>query len=336
MQPPTAPATTSQSASGAQATPRGRGPSVLAGFGITLVILELAVRLFAGHLPPPQLWSTPEAQFKVDQIRHWGPADVAIVGSSIVDVGIDPSVLGPTAYNASLGAASIGMVSAFTRSVVIPDLDPTTVIVGIASRELNRNAPDLPAIEGQFLAAPGARQALGTETLLDRADRLLSDVSYLARYRTVLRQPKTWFGDPQRSWDGTVTRRDGLYLGFLDDRYHDEPAVLARFRNGALHDFQLGSTQMATLQDLLTDLHDQGRRVLLVSVPVTQDYIDAYPHGLADHERFVAAARSIATDSGAAFIDAGVWDRSLMADPLHSNGAGNRRLSAMVAKALGR
>ena len=307
---------------------------MLIGFLLALTMLELLVRIDAHNLPDPQLWSTPETQFKVDQIRARGHADTVVVGSSIVDVGLDPTRLGTNAYNGSLGAASIGMVAAFTRGVVLPELDPQTIVVGISSRELNANVPALPGIERRFLSSPGARHALGTETLLDRADRVLSDVFYLSRYRTALRKPDTWFGNAKPEWDGTITRSDGMYLGFLTESYHDEPAVLARFRNGALHDFQLGAEEMATLRSLLVDMHAQGRRVLLLAVPVSQDYIDAYPNGIDDHDRFLAAVQTLADETGAGFLSAGVWDRSLMADPLHSNGAGNKRLSSMAAAAL--
>lgn len=328
-------ADTSRRVEGSGASKRGGRARVLIGFAIVLTMLEISVRLFASHLAEPQLWSTPEAQAKVDQIRARKHAGLAIVGSSVVDVSLDPTRLGPDAYNAALGAGSIGMVAAFTRSVVVPDLDPKTIVVGISSRELNPNAPDLAAIEQRFLDSPGERQALGTETLLDRADRLLSDVSYLSRYRTALRNPQSWFGHKGPVWDDKITRDDGMYLGFLDEPYHDDPAVLARFRNGALHRFRLGDRQLSELRSLLVDLRSQGRRVLLVAVPVTQDYVNAYPNGRADHERFLSAVRSMAQDTGVGFLSAGVWDRSLMADPLHANGAGNQRLTRLVAAALG-
>ena len=75
------------------ATRRLRAAPVVVGFALILVTLELTVRLAAGHLSPPQLWSTPEAQLKVDQVRARGHADAVILGSSIVDVSIDPPVM---------------------------------------------------------------------------------------------------------------------------------------------------------------------------------------------------------------------------------------------------
>ena len=298
------------------------------------LVVELAVRVFAGSLPEPQRWSTPETQYKVDQLAQRGHVDIAVVGSSVVDVSLDPSVLGDHVYNAALGAATMRMIAAFADHVVVPSLSPDTVVVGISSRELNANAPQAGTIEADFFDAPGARQAFGTEGVLDRLDRVLSDVSYTVRYRSVLRSPRNFF-DPEPAWDGTVTADDGFYLGFLDERYHGEASVLRRMRDGALHDFSIGEDQLGTLRQLLTGLVSQGRRVLLVATPVTADYVASYPHGAQDHELFLTTVETLADEVGVEFVSAGVWGDEFMADPLHANGAGAARLSSLVAGALG-
>lgn len=315
------------------ATGRHRSGRVLAGLLLAVLVAEVAVRTLAGRLPEPQTWSTPETQYKVEQMAALGDVPVAAVGSSVVDVALDPGALGVSAYNAALGAASIGMVDAFTREVVVPQLDPEVVVVGLSSRELNENAPEQRRIEQQFLAAPAVREALGTESALERAERLAGGVSHLVRYRSVLRDPDHWV-DPEPAWDGTVTDDGGMYVGFLDETYGADPLVLRRLRNGPLHDFRIGERQVATVRALLGDLRAAGRRVLLVTTPVTRDYVTLLPEGLADHERFTALARRIAEESGADFVDAGVWPDELMADPLHANRAGAERFSDLIATAL--
>ncbi len=244
-----------------------------------------------------------------------------------------PSALAGDAYNAALGSATIGMVAAFTRAVVVPDLDPDVVVVGISSRELNANAPEQDAIESRFFDASELRHRLGTESILDRADRVLGDVFEVVRYRSVLRDPENWI-DPTPAWDGSITRDDGLFLDFLDSTYHDDPTVLRRMRYGALRDFEIGSDQVATLRRLLTDLRRGGRRVLLLATPVSQDYVDQYPRGAADHERYLATVSDLADEVGVEFASAGVWDDAYMADPLHTNGAGARRLTQLVRDTL--
>ncbi|HEU5082085.1 MAG TPA: hypothetical protein VFU14_02005 [Acidimicrobiales bacterium] len=323
---------------GRDPAPAHRGRWVQAGrvlLGVLLAVLvaEGAVRAAADRLPDPQRWSTPETQYKVDQIAGRAGVRTVAVGSSVVDVALDPEALGPDAYNAALGAASIGMVDTFTRQVVVPRLDPEVVVVGVSSRELNRNAPEQRRIEADFLDAPAVRELLATESTLDTAERVAGEVSALVRYRSVLRDPESWL-DPQPAWDDTVTSADGLYLGFLEESYEAGPAVLRRLRRGPLHAFEVGDRQVATLRALLSDLRSQGRRVLLVATPVTRDYVDLLPGGQADHERFTALAERVARRAGAEFVDAGVWPERLMADPLHVNRAGVQRFSDLIATAL--
>lgn len=306
---------------------------VLLGVLLLVLVAEAAVRVAADRLPEPQRWSTPETQYKVDQMADLDGVRTVAVGSSVVDVALDPDALGPDAYNAALGAASIGMVDTFTREVVVPRLDPEVVVVGLSSRELNRNAPEQRRIEADFLDAPAVRHLLGTESTLDVAERVAGELSALVRYRSVLRDPESWV-DPRPAWDGTVTGDDGLYLGFLDESYDASPAVRRRLRRGSLHAFEVGDRQVATLRALLTDLRSQGRQVLLVTTPVTREYVDLLPRGQVDHERFTALAEEVAQSAGVRFVDAGVWPDQLMADPLHVNRAGVQRFSELIATAL--
>lgn len=298
-----------------------------------LLVAELAVRGAAAHLPEPQVWSTPETQYKVEQMAGLGPVETVFTGSSVVDVGVDPSLLDRPAYNGALGAASIGMVADFTLGHVVPQLDPATVVVGLSSRELNPNSPEQQATEEAFRDAPAVRRMLGTESVLDRLQRTLGDVSHVVRYRSVLRDPGSWLdGDP--SWDDRLTRRDGLYLGFLDEPYRAPDQLLRRLRAGALHDFAIGDGPVATLRDLLTELREDGRQVLLVATPVTQDYVEAHPHGARDHDQFTATIAALARDLDIPLLSSGVWDTSFMADPLHVNRAGAARLSRAIRQAL--
>lgn len=303
--------------------------------GLLTVVLggELGVRAIDHRLPEPQRWSTPETQFKVGQMNVVGAVELVGVGSSVVDVAFDPTAVGREAYNAALGAGTMGMVSAFTRDVVIPALDPETVVVGVNPRELNANAPGLADIERRFFDAPAARETFGHESLLDTVDRLAGEISYLVRYRSVLRDPDNLI-DPKPPWGGAITGSSGMYRGMLDAEYNGGPEAIRRLRNGPLHDFELGERQRAELHALLEELRTDGRRVLLVTAPVTDDLVAVYPGGRADHDRFVLAMETLAREVGVEFLATGIWDESLMADPLHTNGAGARRFTEMVAAAL--
>ena len=307
---------------------------VLAGVAAVVVVAEVAVRLAAGPLPEPQVWSTPELQYKVGLMEDRGPVEVALVGSSVVDVSIDPGGLDRPAFNAALGAASIGMVADVTRALVVPHLDPDVVVIGLASRELNASSPEQHDIEARFRDAPAVRELLGTESFLDRVERWAGDVSALVEYRSVLRDPDNWLGDPPQQWGPSVTAASGLYLSFLDAPYRADEAMRRSLRNRALQGFRLGDEQIRTLRTLVGDLTAQGRRVLLVATPVTEDYVALHPRGEADHAAFVGVLEALAEEAGVPFLDAGIWDAALFADPLHVSRAGTERFTQMVADAI--
>jgi hypothetical protein len=259
---------------------------------------------------------------------------VALVGSSVVDVSIDPGELGAPGFNAALGAGSMGMVADFTRAVVVPRLDPRIVVVGVTSRELNDNALDQAGVERRFRDAPAVREALGTESLLDRVERLAGDVSALVEYRSVLRDPDNWLGDPPTPWGPELTAPDGLYLGFLDAAYRLDEATRGRLGGAALRDFSVGGAKLRALRSLIGDLTAAGRHVLLVATPVSDDFVALHPRGTDDDQDFRDALRTVADAEGVPLVDAGVWDRSLFADPLHVNRAGMERFTAQVRSAL--
>ena len=301
---------------------------------VVVLAAELGVRAVSGSLPDPQVWSTPEIQYKVSLIEESEAVDVALIGSSVVDVSVDPAGLGRPSFNAALGAASIGMVADFTRAVVVPRLDPSVVVIGVTSRELNANALQQSALEERFRDAPAVREAMGTESVLDEAARRAAEISALVEYRSVLRDPDTWFGHSAPEWGAQVTSDGGLYLGFLEEDYRFDEASRRTLRSEALRDFEIGEDQVGTLRRLVEDLRAGGAEVLLLATPVTDDYVALHPAGADDHASFVTTLADLASDAGVPFVDAGVWEDELFADPLHVNRAGMERLTRLVRDEL--
>lgn len=333
-----------QNASAGAARPPERGNplsqrspvrTILVVLVLTFLATELAARVASGSLPEPLVWSTPEMQYKVQQLEERDGSEVALVGSSVIDAGLDPAQVGGNVYNAALGAGSMRMIADFTRSVVVPRLDPDVVVVGVSARELNAFSAAVDEHERNFLAAPAVREALGTETVLDRLDRAMRDVSHLFRHRAALRDPGAWFSDDE-GWDGRATGPDGFYLGFLDVPYRGGPEVRRNLAERAVPDFEIGERQLGELRALLTGLRDEDRRVVLTIGPVTRDFVEAFPGGAADHEHFVSVVTSMADEIGIELVTTGVWNSSLMADPVHTNAEGATRFSALIAEALRR
>src|SRR3546814_12307906 len=162
--------------------PAGRGPRrrlgrVLLAALAVLVVAEVGVRLVEDRLPPPPDWYSPEYGVKERQLRDLaaeGGASVALLGSSVIDVAVDPAGLdGPVtadrpAYNAGLIGANLEMVDVWSEHVVEPALAPDVAVIAISSRDVNATGPGpasptpgfapLPAVEPTGRAAGGERR----------------------------------------------------------------------------------------------------------------------------------------------------------------------------------
>ena len=71
---------------------------------------------------------------------------------------------------------------------------------------------------------------------------------------------------------------------------------------------------------------------VVVSMPVTEDFVGWMPNGAADDALCREAMASAVTAAGGQFLDPGVWPRELFADPIHLNGQGSRRLTTYLAE----
>jgi hypothetical protein len=307
----------------------------------TLVLAEVTVRLVAGSLPPPAGWPSDEYPQKDDRMAELagdGGAGVAIVGSSVADVSIDPTALPHPrgAYNAGLAGATAWIVDVWTRRLVVPQLDPDVVVVAVSSRDLNDNGLGVSGRDESFRTSRGGRHLLGTESTADRVERWLAERSALVRYREVLRRPlEAWTGyePPGRDAFGAITD-EGLLTEVLEHPYRDDDDTRTFFRTEPLRDFALGGEQQAAFERLVTALVADGRRVIVVDVPVTEDYVEAHPAGSSDMAAYRAVVDRIVAAAGAELVRPGIWDEALFSDALHLNGAGVERLTALLAEVL--
>lgn len=309
-----------------------------------LLAAELAVRAVEGSLPPPTTWASSEYALKdsrIDQLRDHGGVGTVLVGSSVIDVSIDPAALpesavGPRgAYNAGLIGATPWIVDAWTRLLVVPRLRPDVVVIGVSSRDLNVNGAGNAQTEDRFRTSAGGRHLLGTEGTTDKVDWWLNEHSALLRYRQVLRRPlEALFGyDPPDRNVVTVTKA-GLETQMLDQRYQNTERVLSFFRREPLLNFDVNGLERDSFASLIQHLQGQGIRVVVLDTPVTQDYIDAHPRGQADYDTYIRAIDTIVHTTGAKLVRPGIWPPELFADPLHLNRAGADRLTGELARML--
>ena len=139
----------------------------------------------------------------MDQLGRKGGASVVFMGSSMMNAGIDPEAFHEgrsdprPPFLAAINGSDPRMDEVWLRYVAVPRLKPSTVVIGLTSRDFNDAVR--PQQYSLFVSSPGAEEAMGTESALDAAERRLADFSYLVRYRDELRKPVETVrgGDPR-------------------------------------------------------------------------------------------------------------------------------------------
>ena len=320
---------------------------------VVLVVGELGARAFSPYLPEAQVWSDKSTQVKVAQMdrlaRREGCVDIAFVGNSMTRDAIDPrtyTAADPdhrSAYNAALDAATPSLLRRWTLEEVQPRLDPATVVLGLSSFDLNDNARIAASALDSYETA-----ALSRDDLFGRLQAPLVEHSDVFRYRNELRDPaEVWAGiqrlragDRQErlSADGIegIIGPDGEGLSRRPLQYTGAVSIQRLLQTELLNDFRMGGTQIGAADGLITELADRGVEVVLLVLPVTQDYVELHPEGGADFQRFLVTARRLAERTGAVLVDAHGWAEgdAQFADTHHLNGDGALAFSADLPELL--
>jgi hypothetical protein len=312
---------------------------------VVLLVAELGIRLVEDRLPPPVEWYTPEYGIKEEQMADLGDrsdgASVVFIGSSVIDVSVDPSkVASPPederpAYNAGLIGANLEMVDLWSEHVVEPALRPSVVVIGVSSRDVNRNGAGLESQTAGFYKLPAVRRLLGTESAIQKVESRLSDVSRLFKYRTVLRRPLEAlfeYDSPDRNLAMNTDLGQELHLA--DVAYQGGPNVEAFFRAEPLLAYTASETQFGAVRNTIDRLHAAGVRVILLDVPVTDQYVRLHPRGAEDYRSYEAALNVLAAQTGAELVDTGTWLPPAFSDPLHLNGFGAELLTTVIDQYL--
>jgi hypothetical protein len=214
-------------------------------------------------------------------------------------------------------------------------------VLGIISREFNPHDPAQQRLNREFSAAPAVRQLLGTESAVQRLERNVQRYSALVRYRAFVRQPKYL---PALLGVKKVTSReygsflapDGQYQQFLKRDYPKTETLRRVFANtGVLAQFEVGPAQLQTFRELIAFLKARAKRVVVVNMPVTSDYVDSHPNGAADFHKYTDTLEKETDRSDVELVDVGLWPAGYFADPAHLNARGSKRISRMLDDVLG-
>lgn len=194
-----------------------------------VLLAEVGARIVGPNVPR-QSGSEERAYVKADQIySRKGPTDLVILGSSESGAGLIPSTILKEAtslhggYNASLVGAPLGITREWASRVVLPQLDPKVVVVGIfpsAVVDLTGLKTDpkdhtIAAYRSAFdLIDPGGLGSLGWK---------LRQESALIRYRPYLRKPADVWEGLRTTVSGGADQPDPKGLT-MDARTETDPA----------------------------------------------------------------------------------------------------------------
>lgn len=317
---------------------------------VVVVLAEGGARVLAPYLTEPARYGDDATAVKVAQMEARGTSctDLVLAGNSMGRDAFDPVAFAAaderhrTAYNASLDAASPELLEHWVSGEVVPRLQPSTVVLTLASLDVNASGP---ATRAAIEAYDGAEQT--RPDLIGRLGVAAGSVSDLVAYRTELRDPgelraaiermRTRTGAARPSPDGIdgVLGPNGEGLSRRALHYGGEAGAKVFTREQLLKGWQLDAAQLDAADSLIGRLRADGIDVVLVVLPVTDDYVAQHPAGRQDFDAFLGAAGELAASTGIPLVDLhDAAPTELFADTHHLNGDGAAWFSAELAERL--
>jgi hypothetical protein len=315
---------------------------------LLVVIFELALRVAEPRLPPVEPWSTSEVAAKVEQMEELKAAgddiDIAFVGSSVVEEGLDPvafnAVSGEIAYNAGLGAASMRSVERWTLDVVLPLTGARTIVVGVTARDLNDGGISQIEFLDRLSSSPGMLRARTPGNPAEWVENWLHDHVAIFRLRPLLRDPARLLAVASGGEDVSETTEPEPGPFGSDRTYKGEPYDNStRWRQAwtarQVNDFSMGGIELESLRRLLRDTTAAGVGAVVVNMPITDDFGDYLPDPARDLAEFDRLLEEVARDFDATYLDArDLFSIEDFRDPAHLKPDAAADLTAMLHELL--
>ena len=309
-----------------------------------IVVAEMCARALSPYLPAPRLWADETTAAKVAQMDSRGGSctDLVLAGDSMGRDAFVPATFTQadpnhrSAYNASLDAASPGLLSRWIQEEVLGRLHPATVVLALASLDVNTNSRAIGSMRTNYEAAPLSRAGAWGDV-----EAWAVNSSALLRHRVELRQPSVLWDSFARARDGEAAPRrdaagligtDGEGLTRRNITYSGGSATRAFLDDQLLNDFVLDQDGLRVEGELMDALGSRGISVALVILPVTDDYANSHAGAFS---AFMDSVNRLATDHQTPLID--LHDRaepSSFADTHHLNASGAGWFSRSLASEL--
>jgi|GEM_PF-3445258 len=317
------------------------------------VLAEGGARVLAPYLDEPDEWGDQARAVKVAQLDALGAdgscVDIVVVGNSMARDGIVPNVVssndpdGRSVYNAALDAAGPDLVQPWLLDQVVPRVRPATVLLVVSTPDLNAAAP-----AGQAAAASYRSSLAGTPGALGASQRWLAGRLALVAHRNQLRSP-TDVDDAIDRWRaGTPAARideqsltdvlgpDGEGRSRVDLVRRPGTPASPFVTEQLLADFVVADDADDRLAGMAAAVREVDAEPVFVLLPVTDAFVEAHPHGVADVHAAEEAVSRAAVAAGAPIVDLRGFavPAAGFADTHHLNAAGADALSSALPDAL--
>ena len=315
---------------------------------ILVFAFELTLRATEDQLPPIERWPTSQVSAKIDQMEQLvsdgEQIDVVFVGSSVVEEGIDPvtfnSVSNQTAYNAALGAASMRSLERFVVDVVLPLTDPDTIVVGVTPRDLNDGGISQTDFLDRLSGSHGMLMARTPQNPVEWVENWLFRHIAIFRLRPLLRDPGRLFAaasgtDDSPELDSPEPGPFGSDRTYEGEPYDNSATWSQPWVARQVNNFSMGGHELESLRRLLGELTEDGVRVVVVNMPVSDDFADYLPDPSRDMATFDQLVESTAREFDATYVDAQhVFSVEDFRDPAHLKPDAAAALTAIVDDAI--
>ena len=301
---------------------------------------EAATRLFVDPvrtIPRPFNRVDPNVQSHVDRMVELtgaseGPIDIVMSGTSIVGVGLDPTIVddvtGAVSYNAAIGCANLNIQSEWLPNWVADFAQPDAVVIGLNVKDLD---------ETTCVRDWDDREQFD-DTGFD-LDYELYNVSSLWRQREFLAEPQNWrvFWDQEEIvgfWDINIRSTDGFWEVLRFNDIDQETFLLNPDKKALIH-HENTSNDLASAVEQLTEA---GIDVVVLEFPMPQRFHDNITSS--DGVSFEEASgiiRDAAEGAGATYLvneSLEFRDNSLFIDESHLTPEGATLFSQWAAAEL--
>lgn len=307
---------------------------------VVVLLAEGAARALVSRFPDaPAEWGTNELPYKRSIVPPGG-SDILIVGVSDMDAGVNPGVVDsvvqpdrPT-FNGSLGATSLRIVEVATEHIWLPELQPEVVVIGIISRHMNPNDPEIAEIESRFFEAMEVKALLSELSIMEQVDRQFMRWSRLWEHRAHLRSWDALMGEAVPPWGPVFTADGGQWTRFLDGVYEPSERQFDFIRSASLKDWEIATDWDEPLRRLVEVSRAHGAEVLLLDSPTAADWTMLHPNGQADVDRYRQLVSALADELQTPLIRPPQYPDEYFADVIHLNQQGADELSRLVGRCI--